>query len=72
VTGLAIPVATVRLPPELLLALDALASEQKPTASRSDVIRRILAEHLKARGYLRNAPSDQGLRPDQLNAENDG
>jgi metal-responsive CopG/Arc/MetJ family transcriptional regulator len=52
VTGKAIPVATVRLPPELLLALDVLASEQKPTASRSDVIRRILTEHLKANGYL--------------------
>jgi ABC-type ATPase with predicted acetyltransferase domain len=56
---------------ELTAALDNAAAEQD-APSRSELIRRIVVEWLKDRGYLRNAQSDQGLRPDQLNSENDG
>ena len=54
----------------LISALDAFAADQpEPVPSRAEVIRRIVADHLRSKGYLK--PSE-GLRPDQLTTENDG
>ena len=53
-------------------ALDAAIRSERDGSSRSELIRRIVTEWLTAKGYLRNAQSDQGLRPDELNSENDG
>lgn len=45
--------ATVRVPVELLQAFDAWISAQpEPQPFRSEVIRRALADHLRAKGYL--------------------
>ena len=38
---------------------------------RSEVIRRAVTEWLRLRGYLASPPRDEGMRPEDLNAEND-
>ena len=51
-TGIGTPV-TVRLQPEPLAALDAWISDLgEPMPSRPEAVRRALAEHLRAKGYL--------------------
>jgi hypothetical protein len=45
---------TVRVPPNQLAQLDALIADQPdPKPSRPEVLRGALAEHLKAKGYLK-------------------
>lgn len=44
----------VRLPPEQLAPLDAwIADHPEPKPSRPEALREALAEHLKAKGYLK-------------------
>jgi len=65
-------VTPVHLTHQVEAALDAATGSERDGSSRSELIRRIVTEWLTAKGYLRNAQSDQGLRPDELNSENDG
>jgi hypothetical protein len=51
-TGIGKPVG-LRLYPELEAALDKWAGRQKPPLGKPEAIRRILTEHLKAKGYLK-------------------
>ncbi|TGD96200.1 hypothetical protein EU555_24920 [Methylobacterium nonmethylotrophicum] len=52
-TGKGEPV-TVRLQPEQLAPLDAwIADQPDPKPSRPEAIREAVAEHLKAKGYLK-------------------
>jgi hypothetical protein len=62
----------VRLAQHAEAALNAAVGKERDVTSRSELIGRIVTEWLTANGYLRNAYSDQGLRPDELNSENDG
>ncbi|HEV7448589.1 MAG TPA: hypothetical protein VGO18_38840 [Steroidobacteraceae bacterium] len=65
-------ITPVRLTHQTEAALDAAVGNQRDVSSRSELMGRIVTEWLTAKGYLRNAQSDQGLRPDELNSENDG
>jgi phosphohistidine phosphatase SixA len=65
-------ITPVRLAQHAEAALDAAADNERDVTSRSELVGRIVTEWLTANGYLRNAYSDQGLRPDELNSENDG
>jgi hypothetical protein len=65
-------ITPVRLAQHAEAALEAAAGNEPDVTSRSELIGRIVTEWLTANGYLRNAYSDQGLRPDELNSENDG
>jgi hypothetical protein len=56
--------------PKLLGPLDHFAREQEGSPSRPEAIRIIVEDWLTGHGYL--GASDNALRPDQLNAENDG
>lgn len=48
------PGIMVRMPPDQLAALDAWISAQSdPKPSRPEAIRKALAEHLQAKGYLK-------------------
>jgi metal-responsive CopG/Arc/MetJ family transcriptional regulator len=42
-----------RAPPDLTKALDKASAAQEDQPSRSEMIRRIVTEHLKAKGYLK-------------------
>ncbi len=64
------PMWTFRAPPELAAAVERAARSEGDNPSRSEMIRRIVTGWLRERGHLRDG--DDGLRPDQLNAENDG
>ena len=46
------PHVTMRLTPELTAALDRNLADDATAKSRSDLIRRALVEHLRAKGYL--------------------
>lgn len=51
-------------------AVEAFRREQTPIPNQSEAIRLILTNWLQSNGYL---PSDQeGTRPEDLNASNDG
>lgn len=44
----------IRMPPELIAAVESWREKQPdPPSSRAEAIRQILAEHLKAKGYLK-------------------
>ena len=43
----------LRAPPEFVKAIDAALADQEDRPSRSEMIRRIVTEHLKAKGYLK-------------------
>jgi len=45
------PVRTVRLPDDIIEAVDEAASREDPPLSRSEMIRRILSEWLRKKGY---------------------
>ena len=60
-----------RSPPEITAAIEAAAAANPDTPTRSEMIRRIVVEWLRERGYLPPA-ADEALRPDQLNSANDG
>jgi hypothetical protein len=50
----------VRMHDPMLVALDAFAADQaEPVPSRPEAIRRALAEHLRAKGYLRGEAEEQ-------------
>jgi hypothetical protein len=42
-----------RAPPEFAEAVDASAASQKDKPSRSEMLRRIVTDYLKAKGYLK-------------------
>lgn len=49
--------APIRIPVDLLGAVDAWAADQTdPPPSRPEAVRRALAEHLRAKGYLSGDP----------------
>lgn len=47
------PLVATRMPPEMTAALDAAAAAEPDKPSRSELIRRIVTEWLKAKGMLR-------------------
>jgi hypothetical protein len=47
------PMLTFRAPPETIAALDAAASADAEAPSRSELVRRIVADWLRSHGYLR-------------------
>lgn len=53
----------------LLQALDRHAREQGPEVSRAEVLREIVREWAREKGYL---PDGGGIRPEELNSANDG
>ena len=55
---------------DLLNGIDAFARSEPDGPSRPEALRRILRDWLNGHGYL--GASDEALRLDQLNAENDG
>lgn len=61
----------VRLPADLLHALGRFIQEHDGRESRSQAVTLALREWAHARGYL-SEPAEQGIRPEDLSAENDG
>jgi hypothetical protein len=59
------------LPVDLLAALDRAAAAEPGRATRADLVSRILSEWLRAKGYMRGAGCDEGVRPENLTSEND-
>lgn len=55
------PIPT-RLPGNVAGAIDQWRSEQDSEVSRSEAIRRLLTEHLRAKGYLRSNGDNVGNR----------
>ncbi len=51
------PTSAVRFPAEVSVALDAAAAAEAEKASRSELIRRIVVEWLKGRGFLPRDPA---------------
>jgi len=50
------------MPRELSIALDAFAADQpEPAPSRPETIRRVLADHLRAKGYLPAGDDPEGV-----------
>ena len=60
--------ARLDISPELRAAVDRAAADEG--LSPQEWLRALVTDHLRQGGYLANA--DEGLRPDQLNANNDG
>ncbi|GHD07430.1 hypothetical protein ACFOEZ_03815 [Tianweitania populi] len=60
---------TITLTPELSAALDRYIAESSHDQSHALAITQALREWAASKGYLEG--SDEGLRPDQLNAAND-
>lgn len=61
---------SLKLPADLAAALDRLAERDHPGATRADALVAAFRDWATARGLL--AGADEGLRPDELNASNDG
>ncbi|MBB5754634.1 ribbon-helix-helix domain-containing protein [Prosthecomicrobium pneumaticum] len=61
----------LRLPPDLVSALDRFIAEERPGASRPEALRGAFRAWLTERGYLRREPAE-GIPPDRLTSENDG
>jgi metal-responsive CopG/Arc/MetJ family transcriptional regulator len=61
----------VRLPGDLLRALDRFAEEHGSHEGRPQVVVTALREWAHARGYL-SEPGEEGIRPEDLSAANDG
>jgi len=61
----------VRLPGDLLRALDRLIEEHEGREDRPQAVISALREWAHARGYL-DEPGDEGIRPEDLSAANDG
>ena len=55
----------VRLQPELTAPLDAWRREQPDMPNRPEAMRRLLTEHLKAKGYLGATDTSAGSRRSQ-------
>ncbi len=62
----------VRMPPELIAALDRFIRDEAPEASRPEALRTIFRQWAEGRGYLPLLPPDEGRRPSELNSDNDG
>ncbi|KAB2955736.1 MAG: hypothetical protein F9K19_10545 [Rhizobiaceae bacterium] len=60
----------MELPRELSSALDRFIERDHPEMDRSEAIVAAFRDWATARGLVANA--DEGLRPDELNASNDG
>ena len=60
---------TLDLPPDLARALERAADEDG--VAPPDLVRRALTAFLAGRGLLGGGAGVEGLRPDQLTAEND-
>ncbi|MCX5496479.1 hypothetical protein OSH11_17365 [Kaistia dalseonensis] len=63
------PTLQLYLPEPLLAAINAFRREKLASESETDAITAILSDWLTAHGYFRN---EDGTRPENLNAENDG
>ena len=61
----------VRLSGDLLRALDRFIEEHDGREDRPQAVALALREWAHAKGYLRE-PGDEGLRPEDLSAANDG
>jgi len=61
----------VRLPADLARAVDRLIEEHGGRETRAQAIVWALREWAHARGYL-DEPGEEGIRPEDLNAGNDG
>jgi len=61
----------VRLPGDLLRALDRFIEEHEGREDRPQAVISALREWAHARGYL-DEPGDEGIRPEDLSAANDG
>lgn len=66
----AVTTLTITLTPELSAAIDRSVTESATNQSRELVVTQALHEWAASKGYL--SDSDEGLKPDQLNAANDG
>lgn len=62
----------VRMAPELLNALDRFIAEEGLSISRPEALRVAFRQWAESRGYLPALPLDEGKRPSELNAGNDG
>jgi hypothetical protein len=61
---------TIMLTPELSAALDRAIADAGVEQSRELIVVQVLREWAAAKGYAQS--TEEGLRPDQLNAANDG
>jgi len=61
----------VRLPGDLLRALDRFIEEREGREDRPQAVALALREWAHARGYLSES-GDEGIRPEDLSAANDG
>jgi len=61
----------VRLPDDLSRAIDRFIGERDGHESRPQAVISVLREWAHAKGYL-SEPGAEGIRPEDLNAENDG
>ena len=61
----------VRLPGDLLRALDRFIEEHEGREDRPQAVISALREWAHARGYL-DEPGEEGIRPEDLSAANDG
>ena len=62
---------TVRLSPSTVQALETWAAAQPQPLSRDEAVEVLLTDALREAGYMAGS-EPQGMRPDELNAENDG
>ena len=63
------PLVGFRAPADIVAAIAKVGDAEG--LGRSEVIRRAVTEWLRLRGYLASPPRDEGMRPEELNAEND-
>ena len=61
---------TVTLPSDLAAALDTFVVRERPELSPEEALLAAFREWATARGFVPSA--DEGLRPEQLHASNDG
>ncbi|MBB3929385.1 Arc/MetJ-type ribon-helix-helix transcriptional regulator [Kaistia hirudinis] len=62
----------VRMPPDLLAALDRFIGEDGRALSRPEALRTAFREWATARGMVRHGPLDEGRRLEDLTSDNDG
>lgn len=62
----------VRMPPDLLAALDRFIGEDGRSLSRPEALRIAFREWATARGMVRHGRLDEGRRPEELTSDNDG
>ena len=62
---------TIRLPGDLLRALDRFIDAHEGHEDRPQAVVSALREWAHAKGYL-SEPGDEGIRPEDLSAANDG